>query len=178
MTQNSKIYKEAIKKTIEEQDDPDAVKAEGERKRPTRKVKYERIAQTTIPKDVKDMFLRDDWVLRWVRFQINGEEDYRGLGRRINEGFEFVTEKEVPQSFLARCQIQNTKNQKGLITSGDCVLMKADVNLIEDRKRYYEETTDREVSTADLFNLTRNKGFKDLGMKSKITYKEPTSFQD
>lgn len=150
---------------------------EDNRKRPKRKTTYERVTETQIPKDVKDYFLKDDWELRWVRWTINGEEDYRNLGRRLNEGYEFVKESELPPEFLTRLRIINTGRNKGIVTSGDVCLMKADVNLVESRRQTFNKRTDLEVETADIFTLSRKKGFKDLGSKSKVTYKEPTEFQ-
>jgi len=138
-----------------------------------RRKTYERVSETHIPEDVKAEFKKDDYELRWVRWSINGEEDYRYLARRENEGYEFVQTKELPDSFLAGLRVQDTRNRKGLVTSGDVCLMKVDVDLRESRRDFYNKETDAEVAAADIYTVSKRKGFIDLGSSSKVSSKEP-----
>lgn len=140
--------------------------------RPRRRKVYERVSETHIPQEIVDMFESDDYALRWVRWSINGEEDYRYLARRENEGYEFVQIDELPSSFLAGLKLMDTRNRKGLVTSGDVCLMKVDKDLKKSREDFYNRETDAEVAAVNIHNLTR-KGFKDLGSKSSVNTKEP-----
>lgn len=142
--------------------------------RPMRRKTYERVSETHIPQNVVDSFAKDDYELRWIRWSINGEEDYRYLARRENEGYEFVQMSELPSSFLAGLRIQDTRTRKGLVTSGDVCLMKVDKDLRNSRRQYFNQETDAEVAAADIYTISKRKGFIDLGSSSKIsTGKEP-----
>lgn len=156
-----------------------AEKSTRNRERPRRRKVYERVSETEIPDDVKESFLKDDYELRWVRWAIGGDEDYRYLARREKEGYEFVTQDELPKSFLAGLRLQDTRVRKGLVTSGDLCLMKVDSDLRKSRIDYYSKATDAEVKAADVYTLVKNgKGaFRDLGSKSSTDVAKEPRFQ-
>ena len=147
------------------------------RARPRRKVVYEAQSLTSIPQDVVDAFEKRDWKLRFIRYLINGEQDIRNLSKRKNEGWEFVTAKELTdldlEWYLTTFQAEDTRNFKGLLISGDSVLAKADVELIQSRTDHFDKITKAELEAADVYTQTRKHGFQDLGSKSSITSREP-----
>ena len=49
-----------------------------------------------IPNYIETEFLDQGFKLGWLRITINGNEDHKAVGKKINEGWEFVTAKEVP----------------------------------------------------------------------------------
>lgn len=143
--------------------------------RPARKKVYEQVVATEIPYDIIKTFAEDDYELRWVRYSLGGEEDLKNLSKREREGYEFVTADELPESFLYAIKVYDGKNRQGLITSGDLCLMKIDVDLRKSRSDHFKNRTDRETSAADVWNMTRKKGFIDAGSKSSVSVgKEPT----
>lgn len=147
------------------------------RERPQRKKTYERVRESQIPQDVQAKFNKEGYDLKFVRWSIAGEEDYRYLARREREGYEFVTKDELPANYLAALRVQDTKNRRGLVTLGDLVLMKVDQDLRNDRRRYFQGETDNEVASVDIHVLEK-KGYSTRGSKSKVIMKEPTFQQD
>lgn len=143
--------------------------------RPARKKVYEQIVATEIPQEIIDAFAKDEYELRWIRFNLGGEEDLRNLSKREREGYEFVTTDELPEYFLHSIKIFDGKAKQGLITSGDLCLMKVDTDLRKSRADFFKEKTDRETRAADIWNISKKKGFVDTGSKSSVsTGKEPT----
>lgn len=144
--------------------------------RVARKKVYERVRESTLPEALVEHFKRDNYDIKAVRWAIHGEEDYRYLNRREKEGYEFVTEQEIPRHMLSGLRSMNTKSRQGLITMGDLCLMKIDCDLRNSRRAAYQEDTDREMESVDIHVLEK-KGFKNLGTKSRVMMREPT-FQE
>lgn len=146
------------------------------RGRTARKKVYQKVRETAIPAELIEHFKKDNYDLKLVRWSINGDEDYRYLARRENEGYEFVTESELPKSFMNSVRIMQTKSHPGLVTVGDLCLMKIDSDLRNSRRQHYQSETDREVASVDVHVLEK-KGFRNLGSRSKVMMREPT-FQE
>lgn len=143
--------------------------------RPARKKVYEQVVATQIPQEIVDMFAKDEYELRWVRFNLGGEEDLKNLSKREREGYEFVTTDELPEYFLHSIKVFDGKGRQGLITSGDVCLMKVDVDLRKSRAAHFKNKTDQETRAADVWNITKKKGLIDTGSRSSVsTGKEPT----
>jgi len=145
--------------------------------RAKRKRVYERPMEQDIPDHVRNKFLKDEYALKFIRWSIHGEEDYKYLASRVNEGYEFVSADEIPSDYLMSLRVMDTRSRKGMVTSGDCVLMKIDVELQRSRAEYYENLTNEQNNAVDINVVARKKGLKNLGSKSKVTLREPT-FQD
>lgn len=146
------------------------------RERPKRRKVYERVREAAIPQQIIDLFKKDNYDLKLVRWAINGEEDYRQLSRREQEGYEFVTQQELPQSYLNTLRLTSTQNRQGLVTTGDLCLMKIDSDLRNSRREVYQGVTDAQVNAVNA-NVLEKKGLRNLGSKSKVYLREP-SFQE
>ena len=171
--------KEAVDRNDDEFENPvvvEKVSRKAEKVRPARKKTYERVVATQLPKHVIESFAQDGYELRWIRFLINGQEDYKNLHNREQEGYEFVTADELPNDYLSAVRIYDGKSRQGLVTSGDVCLVKVDADLRKSRNAYFKQQTDYEVQAADIFNLSK-KGFKDLGSKSSSSIGKEPSFQ-
>jgi hypothetical protein len=144
----------------------------GNRGRVKRKVKYEEQKATDIPKEVQDLFLKDGWALRFLRYYLNGEPDYKYLSQREREGFDFVQLDELPEWYQSAFTVEDDRKRKGLLVSGDVVLARAPVELIEDRRRHINNKTTAIVNAVDV-NVLQRKGFVDLGSRSTINNREP-----
>ncbi len=161
------------KKTIET-----GVKEEltSQTRKPRKKV-YERVREGAIPDYVRTHFLKQGYALKPIRWSLQGNEDYRYLAHRENEGYEFVTADELPEQYLASIREIDVKSRKGLVTMGDLCLMKIDLELQQSRREAFQEDTARELDAVDINTLKRKHGFKNLGTRSKVMIKAP-EFQD
>ena len=141
-----------------------------------RKKVYVRVNQSELPRELIEYFKKDNYDLKTVRWAEQGNEDYRYLNRREREGYEFVSASEVPTAMLKGLRTIDTKSHAGMLIMGDLCLMKIDSDLRNSRRRAYQADTDREVASVDV-NTLEKKGFRNLGTKSKVIFKEP-SFQE
>lgn len=147
------------------------------RERPQRRKVYERVRESDIPQYVRDHMMKEGYALRFVRWSIHGEPDYRYLNRREKEGYEFVKKEDLPEEYLRSMKSVNVSTHQGLITNGgDLCLMKVDVDLQKSREQYFSSITDAEVSAVDA-NVLNKKGFITHGSKSNVMLREP-SFQN
>lgn len=146
---------------------------EAPRGRTGRKKVYERVRETQIPDKIQEMFRKNNYELRSVRWALNGVEDYRSLYRREQEGYEFVKADELPEWYLKQIRIEDTRARNGLVTIGDLCLMKIDIDLRNSRRDYYNDQADAEVKAVNI-NVLEKKGFKNLGTRSKTMLREPT----
>lgn len=140
---------------------------------PKRRKVYERVREAQIPQDVIDRFKRDGYDLRLVRWQVNGVEELSYLAHRENEGYEFVEAKELPESYLKRLRLHDTRGRPGLVTMGDLCLMKIDSELRKSRQDYFAKEADQEVEAVNVHVLEK-KGFRNLGTRSRVVMREPT----
>lgn len=145
----------------------------GDRKKPLRKKTYTRRLASVIPEWVQDEFRKNGYELKFVRFMLGGDEDYRNIAKREDEGYELVNSRELPQAYLDTLRIVDSKGRKGLVTYGDLCLMKVDVDLRNDRRRVYSEFTNQQLAAVDI-NVLEKKGFKNYGTHSKTVMREPT----
>lgn len=143
--------------------------------RPGRKKVYERIRETEIPENVISHFAKEEYELRWVRWLVNGVEDYKNLSHREKEGYEFVTADELPKSYLSSIKVTDSINRPGLVTYGDLCLMKVDKDLRKSRQKYFDGEADSQIDSVNIHVLEK-KGFINQGTKTKVSLKEP-SFQ-
>lgn len=144
--------------------------------RPARKKVYQPVRQGTLPDNIKEFFKASNYDLKLIRWVIEGEEDYRYLHRREEEGYEFVTKEELPDWFMRSVKVMDTKSRPGLVMMGDLCLMKIDTDLRNSRRNFYQQKTDGEVASVDIHVLEK-KGFRNLGTKSKVLMREP-KFQE
>lgn len=143
------------------------------RLREKRRKTYERPRGSLIPKELEDYFAADDYALRWVRWSVLGEPDWRYLGTREDEGYELVLAKDVPEKYLRTLRIKNTPVAKGMITNGgDLCLMKIDADLQKSRQAFYNDRAQRDLMQVNAH--IKEKGLTNRGSKSRVMFKEPT----
>jgi hypothetical protein len=141
------------------------------RARTPRKRVYEKPRETALAQGLIDHFKKDNYDLKLVRWLINGDEDYRYLHRRENEGYEYVREAEIPKEYLSGMRVNSNR-----VIMGDLCLMKIDSDLRNSRRQAYQNDTDQEVMSVDVHVLEK-KGFRNTGSRSKVILREPT-FQE
>jgi hypothetical protein len=85
---------------------------------------YETDSWLDVPEEVETRFLDLGIKLGWLRIYINGEEDYKAVGKKINEGWEFVTASEIPELTIGYGYNKATDRFENCIIRGDVALAK------------------------------------------------------
>jgi hypothetical protein len=143
--------------------------------RPERKKTYERPRNTQIPMELQEHFRKTGFEVRPIRYIVAGVEELTYLANREAEGYEFVTVSELPEWYLKRIRQVDTKTRNGLITIGDCCLMKIDMDLRNSRRNYFAGVTEAENEAVDVHSYTK-KNFRTAGSKKQtVIGREPTS---
>jgi|TARA_R110002020_G_scaffold97475_7_gene232449 hypothetical protein len=88
----------------------------------------------TIPQALEDTFKEQGFTLGWLRIYLKGEEDYKAVGQKINEGWEFVTADEVPEMTKGYGYSKAGDRFDNCIVRGDVALGKVPTHIFEARQ--------------------------------------------
>jgi len=118
-----------------------------------------------IPDALKAWARSNGMHLRWVRWQIEGQDDVRNLTKRKNEGYTLVKESEIPEHIRGEMDVGRTGRSEGILINGDVALAQVPVELAEARREYYEEqhNMQEEALNADLLQTP---GLSDRGRRA------------
>lgn len=127
--------------------------------------KYLNVNDLDVPPEVTQRFQRGGYGLRYVRFLKAGsstEIDYSNIGKRIQQGYTFVSVKEAPE--LAMTSFKRDINMVGMdngdfkdtIVKGDLALMKVPLINQEERRREVAELTRQHAQSVET-DARRNK---------------------
>jgi hypothetical protein len=83
-----------------------------------------------IPESIKNQFLDQGFVLRWIRIMLDGQEDHQNIGKKEREGWTFVLAKDCPE-------LSSGFKVKEEGSLGGCIL-RGDVALAKQRIEYHE----------------------------------------
>ncbi len=83
-----------------------------------------------IPESVKNTFLNEGFVLRWIRIMLDGQEDHQNIGKREREGWTFVLAKDCPE-LSSGFKVKEEGSLSGCILRGDVALAKQRVEYHE-----------------------------------------------
>jgi|TARA_R110000744_G_scaffold321446_1_gene427541 hypothetical protein len=93
-----------------------------------------------IPQNVSNRFADSGLQLRWIRTSLKGKDDYTNVGKRLSEGWEFVTLEEVPE-LAHTSMIQEEGRYKGTVCRGDLALAKMPIGRANARQKYFENAS-------------------------------------
>ncbi len=141
-------------------------------RKPRKKV-YERIREGVIPDYVNEHFAKENYTLKPIRWTLQGNEDYRYLAHRENEGYEFVTADELPEQYMSSIRVVDTRARKGLVTMGDLCLMKIDMDLQRSRDAHFQGEAAKELNAVDINTLTKKHKLINQGTNSRVFVKTP-----
>jgi len=130
-----------------------------------------------IPESVTDRFAGQGMKLRWLRTTIKGADDYANIGKRIQEGYEFVSLDEVPE-MAHTAMVKEEGRYKGTVCRGDLALAKIPVKRAEARQRHYEQASDHMIDAVNsqLENMSDRRMPIQNQSKSNVTKGRNPSF--
>lgn len=156
-----------------------------ELERAPRDVKYEKIRETEVPDQIRQMFQDAGWNIRFVRFQLDNQFQNSYISKRMKEDkYDFVKPKELPEWYLSFFEEREMKGREDALTQGDVVLMKNPMDVKQQRQSFIQDKTRQQQQAVDANTLTKKKGayseyssFVDHGSRSSVSQREPR-FQD
>ena len=140
---------------------------------------YEEQDALHIPDMTKARFDSQDMHLRWIRINNKGVDDYLNVGKKLNEGWVFVTPDEVPEMSSSSIVMEGGR-YAGVVNRGDLALAKIEKGRHAARTRHFENKSKDLVSAVE----AQMEGSSDSRMpisnnsKSQIVKGRQPSFQD
>ena len=133
----------------------------------------------SIPDSVDDRFKDEGMVLRWIRITINGQDDYKNVGDRQNDGWTFVEPNDVPE-MMVNSRIVDEGRFEGCVVRGDVALAKASAKRMQSRQEYYQNRsrTMMDNVNAQLMNQSNSAMPIHNNSKSSVTRGRTPSFND
>tara|TARA_R100000458_G_scaffold59564_1_gene70530 strand:- start:2298 stop:2786 length:489 start_codon:yes stop_codon:yes gene_type:complete len=132
-----------------------------------------------IPEDVKARFLNQGMVLRWIRIQIRGADDYQNVGKRQRDGWVFVTPDEVPELSTSSI-VREGGRYAGTVVRGDVALAKMPEGRAIARREHYENKANELMNAVNSQLMSNNDSRMPIYNNSKSTVSRGKSpkFQD
>ena len=132
-----------------------------------------------IPEDVKARFLNQGMVLRWIRIQIRGADDYQNVGKRQRDGWVFVTPDEVPELSTSSIVKENGR-YAGTVVRGDVALAKMPEGRAIARREHYENKANELMNAVNSQLMSNNDSRMPIynNSKSTVTRGKSPKFQD
>lgn len=132
-----------------------------------------------IPQEVKDRFLDQGLVLRWIRVTVQGRDDIQNVNKRGQDGWSFVDPKEVPELVFSST-VKDEGRYAGAICRGDLALAKASKARMEARQAFYERRSAEMMDSvnAQLGKLQDRRAPISNSSKSTVTKGRQPQFQD
>ena len=97
---------------------------------------FEEPNQTQIPKEVEEKFKNSGMTLGWLRIDLKDKEDYQNIGKKQQQGWEFVTPEEVPE-MGATSVVRKEGRYTGVVCRGDLALGKIPTFKLKAKKDHY-----------------------------------------
>jgi hypothetical protein len=132
-----------------------------------------------IPENLENRFLDQGLKLRWIRVLQKGQDDYQNVGKRIAEGWEFVSVDEVPE--LAHTSfVREEGRYTGAVCRGDLALAKMPLKKAQSRQAYFENQSREMVDAvnAQLMGQSDSRMPIRNNSKTQVTKGRTAKFQD
>jgi hypothetical protein len=107
----------------------------------------------TIPAHIEQEFMGLGYRLGWLRIFLNGNEDYKAVGEKVNAGWEFVPSKDVPDMTIGYGYHKENDRFENMIVRGDVALAKIPVEVWNLRR---QGNLDRDRDMNDAINARLN----------------------
>jgi hypothetical protein len=107
------------------------------------------------PNVLPDPEPEEGWVFRWIRTSMIGSPDNTNVSSKFREGWE-VVKAETQPSLKILSDEGSRWGQEGAIEVGGLLLCKAPVEMVKERRKYYEDMADQQMSGIDSNYLREN----------------------
>ena len=131
-----------------------------------------------IPDHVQARFDSEGMALRWIRISIKGTDDISNVGKKLQEGWVFVTPDEVPEMSITSFVREDGRYQ-GTVCRGDLALAKMPAGKVSAKRKFYENKADNmmQAVNAQLMNSSDSRMPISNTSKSVTTRGRQPSFQ-
>ena len=132
-----------------------------------------------IPDSVQARFDSEQMSLRWIRISVRGQDDISNVGKRLQEGWVFVTPDEVPEMGVTSFVREDGRYQ-GTVCRGDLALAKMPSGKVKARQKFYENKANdmMDAVNAQLMKSSDSRMPISNTSKSVTTKGRQPSFQD
>ena len=131
-----------------------------------------------IPKPIVDRFNDEGMTLGWIRLTLKGKDDVSHIGRKMQEGWQFVSQEEVPEMEHSSI-VRDEGKYAGAVCRGDVALGKIPTKLFQSRSEFYRNKSDKLMEAVNSQLMRGNNSSMPISNSSKSTVtkgKQP-SFQ-
>lgn len=97
-----------------------------------------------LPEPVRE----DGFEYRWIRVSMLGQVDPSNISSKLREGWEPVKTTEQPHMERLMMVVENEKFKDNVVIGG-LMLCKAPTEMVEERKKFYEEQTRSQMESVD-----------------------------
>ena len=110
---------------------------------------YEEPDALDIPDIVKERFDSQEMSLRWIRINTKGTDDYINVGKKMNEGWVFVTPNEVPEMASSSIVLEGGR-YAGVVSRGDLALAKIEKGRHNARTKHFQKKSQDLMTAIDI----------------------------
>ena len=143
-----------------------------ERKRPQRKTTYERKLKSTIPDEIKQMFLDQGLTVRYQPYRLANVVQGSIISEFLRDGWDFVKSSDLPDWYANYFEVEDWRARDKILTAHDLVLMQHTTAYVRSQQEYYEGLAAAEIASVDT-NVLAKKGYLTKGSSSSVTHSEP-----
>ena len=132
-----------------------------------------------IPEEVEARFSNDGMSLRWLRISVKGQDDITNIGKKQQQGWEFVTPDEVPELAITSF-VRKEGRYTGTVCRGDLALAKLPTGKVMARRKHYENKANDMMDAVNAQLMRSNNSRMPISNSSKsvTTRGRQPSFQD
>ena len=132
-----------------------------------------------IPEEVEARFSNDGMSLRWLRISVKGQDDISNIGKKQQQGWEFVTPDEVPELAITSF-VRKEGRYTGTVCRGDLALAKLPTGKVMARRKHYENKANDMMDAVNAQLMRNNDSRMPISNSSKsvTTRGRQPSFQD
>ena len=140
---------------------------------------FEEPSLTNIPNAVEEKFKNSGMTLGWLRIDLKGNEDYQNIGKKQQQGWEFVTPEEVPE-MGATSIVRKEGRYAGVVCRGDLALGKIPTFKLDAKKAHYLKKSNEMMDAVNQQLMSQSNSQAPISntSKSSVTKGRAPKFQD